>query len=65
MANIAPEREAVFATVNSATGEDLGQIFGCNGDDVDSTVSKAREAFDQGRWSKLHPSACEDVLIKL
>lgn len=46
----------VFATVNPATGEELTRISGCNGDDVDFAMGKAREAFDQGRWSKLHPS---------
>ncbi|MEM6619458.1 MAG: aldehyde dehydrogenase family protein, partial [Pseudomonadota bacterium] len=28
-------------------------------------VSKAREAFEDGRWSRLHPSARKDVLIRL
>ena len=35
------------------------------GEDVDFAVGKAREAFDQGRWSKQHPSARKDVLIRL
>lgn len=55
----------VFATVNPATGDVLAEISGCNGDDVDFAVSKAREAFEQGVWSKLHPSARKDVLIRL
>ncbi|WP_375279749.1 aldehyde dehydrogenase [Pseudooctadecabacter sp.] len=55
----------VFATVNPATGEELTQISGCNAEDVDFAVSKAREAFDQGQWSKLHPSDRKDVLIRL
>ena len=56
---------AVFATVNPATGETLVKIAGCNADDVDLAVSKAREAFDQGVWARLHPSERKDVLIRL
>ncbi|MEM1237325.1 MAG: aldehyde dehydrogenase [Pseudomonadota bacterium] len=54
-----------FATVNPATGDDLATISGCDAEDVDFAVLKAREAFDQGRWSKLHPSERKDVLIRL
>lgn len=54
-----------FTTVNPATGDGLAEIAGCNGADVDLAVIKAREAFDQGRWSKLHPSERKDVLIRL
>lgn len=56
---------AKFATVNPATGEDLVEISGCNSDDVDFAVQKARESFDQGGWSKMHPSERKDVLIRL
>lgn len=54
-----------FATVNPATGEELAQIASCAAEDVDFAVSKAREAFDDGRWSRLHPSERKDVLIRL
>ena len=54
-----------FATVNPATREDLVEISGCNAEDVDIAVQKAREAFEQGSWSKLHPSERKDVLIRL
>lgn len=56
---------AKFPTINPATGDALAEISGCNADDVDLSVQKAREAFDQGRWSKLHPSERKDVLIRL
>lgn len=55
----------VFTTSNPATGEVLVEISGCGAEDVDFAVQKAREAFDQGHWSKLHPSARKDVLIRL
>lgn len=54
-----------FETVNPATGEKLADIAACGAADVDVAVEKAREAFDDGRWSKLHPSERKDVLIRL
>ncbi len=54
-----------FETVNPATGEKLADIASCGADDVDVAVEKAREAFDDGRWSRLHPSERKDVLIRL
>lgn len=52
-------------TINPATGVALAEISACNADDVDFAVSKARKAFDQGAWSRLHPSGRKDVLIRL
>jgi gamma-glutamyl-gamma-aminobutyraldehyde dehydrogenase len=43
----------------------IAKVAACNADDVDRAVVKAREAFDQGHWSKLHPSERKKVLIKL
>jgi len=54
-----------FATINPATGQLIAHIAACNADDVDHAVTKAREAFDQGHWSKLHPSERKEALIKL
>ncbi|RYG90335.1 aldehyde dehydrogenase [Loktanella sp. IMCC34160] len=54
-----------FETVNPATGEKLADIAACGAEDVDFAVTKAREAFDDGRWSRLHPSDRKDVLIRL
>ena len=56
---------ATFASINPATGESLANIAACNADDVNFAVEKAREAFDQGRWSKLHPSERKETLIVL
>ncbi|WP_170341804.1 aldehyde dehydrogenase [Ruegeria arenilitoris] len=56
---------AVFPTVNPATGTVLTEVAACAAADVDLTVEKARESFDDGRWSRLHPSARKDVLIRL
>lgn len=54
-----------IATVNPATGEAWVQISIASAEDVDLAVGKAREAFDQGRWARLHPSERKDVLIRL
>ncbi len=56
---------AMMATTNPATGDEIAQISTANAEDVDLAVTKAREAFDQGRWSKLDPEARKDVLIRL
>lgn len=54
-----------FSTSNPATGEKLADIASCGAEDVDLAVEKAREAFDDGRWSRMHPSERKDVLIRL
>jgi gamma-glutamyl-gamma-aminobutyraldehyde dehydrogenase len=54
-----------FATINPATGETLTNITACNAEDVDFAVLKAREAFDDGRWSRLHPGERKAILIRL
>ncbi|MEE9315312.1 MAG: aldehyde dehydrogenase [Rhizobiaceae bacterium] len=52
-------------TTNPATGEVVCEIAACNSEDVDLAVSKARKVFEQGQWSKLHPSERKDTLIQL
>jgi gamma-glutamyl-gamma-aminobutyraldehyde dehydrogenase len=52
-------------TVNPATGAVIGTVSACDAADVDLAVAKAREAFDDGRWSRLHPGARKDVLVRL
>ena len=55
----------LLATFNPASGEKLCDIAACNSDDVDLAVTKARRAFEQGVWSKQHPSMRKDLLIRL
>jgi gamma-glutamyl-gamma-aminobutyraldehyde dehydrogenase len=55
----------VMATTNPATGAEIAQISTANAQDVDHAVTKARQAFDEGHWSKLDPDARKDVLIQL
>lgn len=54
-----------FETVNPATGAVIGTVAACDAADVDLAVAKAREAFDDGRWSRLHPGARKEVLVRL
>ena len=54
-----------FATINPANGAVLGDVAACGSADVDLAVEKAREAFEDGRWSRMHPTARKDVLIRL
>lgn len=51
-----------FKTVNPATGKVLAEVAACNADDVDYAVSKAREAFDDGRWRNFSPAERKEVL---
>lgn len=54
-----------FETINPATGIRLNQIASCDDQDVDLAVRKARLAFEEGRWARLHPSLRKKTLIKL
>lgn len=56
---------ATFDTINPATGDVLAKVAACGAEDVDFAVQKARDAFEDGRWSRLHPSERKEVLIRL
>jgi gamma-glutamyl-gamma-aminobutyraldehyde dehydrogenase len=53
-----------LATINPATGQEIAQISACDAADVNVAVDKARQAFEAGSWSKLHPSQRKQVMIK-
>jgi gamma-glutamyl-gamma-aminobutyraldehyde dehydrogenase len=54
-----------FKTTNPATGELLAEIAACDGLDVDIAVSKAKDAFLDGRWHLRSPGERKSVLLKL
>lgn len=54
-----------FDTINPATGEVLAKLAACAAEDVDFAVEKARDAFEDGSWSRLHPRERKEVLIRL
>jgi gamma-glutamyl-gamma-aminobutyraldehyde dehydrogenase len=53
-----------FTTTNPATDQVLTEITACNADDVDEAVAAAKEAFEDGRWHSLAPSARKSVLLR-
>ncbi|HKJ51303.1 MAG TPA: aldehyde dehydrogenase [Gammaproteobacteria bacterium] len=61
----AARSKKTFASINPATGKTIAEIAACDAKDVDFAVKKAREAFDDGRWSRLHPAERKQVLIRL
>ena len=54
-----------FETINPATGEVLAEVASCDAEDVDRAVVKAREAFERGAWSKMHPAERKHVVERL
>ena len=54
-----------FTTTNPATGEALADIAACGPEDVDAAVAAARAAFEDGRWSRLHPGERKETLLRL
>ncbi|WP_433732178.1 aldehyde dehydrogenase [Nocardia sp. CA-129566] len=46
--------DGVFATVNPATEEIIGQAANANGADMDAAIAAARTAFDDTDWSRDH-----------
>jgi len=60
-----PIAGGTMESFNPATGELLGKVAACTSDDVDLAVTKAREAFDRGDWSRMHPSERKQVMIQL
>ena len=61
----AAKSKKTFASINPATGKTIAKIAACDHRDVDLAVGKAREAFADGRWSRLHPAERKEVLIRL
>ncbi|WP_018240428.1 aldehyde dehydrogenase [Ensifer sp. BR816] len=54
-----------YATVNPATGKVLAELPAGSATDVDNAVAVARQAFEDGRWSKQTPASRKQVLLKL
>jgi len=54
-----------FATLDPASDTHLADVAACDSRDVDLAVVKAREAFTDGRWSRLPPTMRKGVLLDL
>ena len=55
----------LITTLDPSSGKEITSITTASDKDINLAVEKAREAFDQGRWCRLHPSDRKDILIKL
>jgi len=53
-----------FTSHNPANGQVLAQVASCNNEDVNIAAKAARQAFADGRWSKLHPTERKNILLK-
>ena len=53
-----------FTTVNPVNGNSIAKVAACDQQDIDFAVTKARDAFEDGRWSRMHPSERKEILIK-
>ncbi len=56
---------ATFASLNPATGAVLAWVTACGKVDVDVAVQHAKAAFEDGRWSRLHPAERKVALMRL
>jgi gamma-glutamyl-gamma-aminobutyraldehyde dehydrogenase len=54
-----------FVTENPSTGQMLAQVAAGDAADVDVAVTAAREAFEDGRWSRRPPAERKKVLLAL
>jgi len=52
-------------TINPATGDVLATVAACGAEDVDAAVIVAQQAFDSGKWSRLHPNGRKEIIIEL
>jgi 4-(gamma-glutamylamino)butanal dehydrogenase len=52
-----------FTSVNPATGQPIAEIAKGGPADVDAAVAAARQAADDGRWSRLDPAARKRILV--
>ena len=55
---------ARFETVNPATGQPLAEVARGGPEDVDAAVAAAREAADDGRWSRMSPGDRKRILVR-
>jgi acyl-CoA reductase-like NAD-dependent aldehyde dehydrogenase len=51
-------------TLNPANGETLAEVASCDAADADLAVRGAREAFEDGRWSRMAPSDRKAVMVR-
>ncbi|MEH6444526.1 MAG: aldehyde dehydrogenase [Oceanospirillaceae bacterium] len=55
---------ATIPAINPATGELITHIAACTSQDVDFAVDCARQSFESGIWSQMHPAERKSILLK-
>ncbi|MEL6235082.1 MAG: aldehyde dehydrogenase [Pseudomonadota bacterium] len=63
--NVPARSGATFETRNPFDGSLIAELPSCGAEDVDAAVRAARESFEAGVWSALHPAERKAVLGKL
>lgn len=53
-----------FQNLSPRDGSLISEVSRCNGEDVDRAVRSAREAFEDGRWSRKAPAERKEVLLR-
>ena len=56
--------EKSFDNISPIDGKIINKVFLSQQEDVDLAVSKARETFNNGHWSKLAPGQRKKILLK-
>ncbi len=56
---------ATFPVYDPSSGEQIAEVPHADTDDVNAAVQAARDAFDNGPWSKLKPATRERMILKL
>jgi len=54
-----------FDNINPATAQNIGPVAQCDTRDVDRAVTAARQVFEAGTWSNMHPAQRGKKLMKL
>jgi phenylacetaldehyde dehydrogenase len=54
-----------FETIDPATEEKLADVAQGGAEDIDRAVTAARQAFEQGSWSRMTPSQRQRILYRL
>lgn len=57
--------QKTFDSYNPATGEVLAAVFEAEAEDIDLAVKAARQAFDEGPWSKMSAAERSRLMYKL
>ena len=60
-----PFGKQVINNINPSSKKILNKIFCSSEKDLNYAVLKSREAFEDGRWSRMNPSDRKNILIKL